>query len=273
MQLVINALLRFRNSILYLILLGISLLFLSNKSDFHQYKLEKYSLYLSGGIYNFFSDISDYFDLKKVNLRLSKENSTLKFLELKSQALPLYRDKIIEAGRFPFQLKSVKIIKNSFQNQRNYLILDQGSKNGIRPEMAVISSQGILGIVKSVSKHYSSIISILHLDLKINVRLKNKSAFGSLVWKGNDPKKFSLEDIILSSDIKVGDTLITGGMSSYFPLGIPVGQISKVETSSENGYFKISVELFKDPSQVNYAYVLENIDIEELKKLKLGISR
>ena len=81
MQLVINTLLRFRNSILYLILLGVSLLFLSNKSDFHQYKLEKYGLYLSGGIYNFFSDISDYFDLKKVNLRLSKENSTLKFLE------------------------------------------------------------------------------------------------------------------------------------------------------------------------------------------------
>lgn len=271
MQRIINVLVQFKNLILYLILLGISLLFINSKSDFHQYKFEKYGLYLSGGLHDFSNNISGYFDLKKENLRLHKENSTLKVLELKSQALPLYTNKTIVTGRFPFRVKNVRVIKNSFQNQRNYLIIDQGSEMGIRPEMAVISAQGILGIVKSVSKHYSNIISILHLDLKINVQLKNKSAFGSLVWTGKDPKKFSLNDVILSSDIKVGDTLITGGMSSYFPLGIPVGQISKVETSPKNGYFKISVELFKDPSQVHYAYVIKNEDIDELKVLKSGI--
>ena len=61
------------------------------------------------------------------------------------------------------------VIKNSYLNQRNYLIIDKGHEDGITSEMGVISDQGIIGVVKSVSKNYSSVISILNQDLKIIV--------------------------------------------------------------------------------------------------------
>ena len=71
-------------------------------------------------------------------------------------------------------------------NQRNNLIIDKGSVDGIKNEMGVISKNGIIGIVNSVSKNYSRVISILNQEIKINVRLKN-NALGSMYWKGLNP--------------------------------------------------------------------------------------
>ena len=124
--------------------------------------------------------------------------------------------------------------------------------------MGVITASGILGMVKSVSKKYASVISILHKDLKINVRFKNSSAFGSLVWKGKNPKEFSVEDIVLSSQIQKGDTIVTGGMSSYFPQGIPLGIITQIKSDTNSGFYVMNAELFENPSQVYSVYVIEN---------------
>jgi rod shape-determining protein MreC len=163
------------------------------------------------------------------------------------------------------------VIKNSYLNQRNILIIDKGHEDGITSEMGVISDQGIIGVVKSVSKNYSSVISILNQDLKINVRLKNSSAFGSLSWKGTNPNDFQIDDVVISSSVIKEDTIITGGMSSFFPLGIPLGKISNYEADIKSGYYKINASLFEDPSQVYYVYVVENFDIEEIKKIKKDI--
>ena len=75
MQRIVEALIRFRNPISYLILLGISIVFLNSRSNFHQNHLEKYSLYFSQSIYSFRHRIENYFNLKKINERLLKENS------------------------------------------------------------------------------------------------------------------------------------------------------------------------------------------------------
>ena len=137
-------------------------------------------------------------------------------------------------------------------------------KQGIQPEMAVISKNGVVGLVQDVSENYSNVISILHQDMKINVRLKNNRAFGSLAWKGKHPQDFQIEDIVTSAQIRVGDTLITGGMSSYFPVGIPLGKVVQLDSSQLDGYYTIDVKLFEDPSQVQYVYLLENQDREEI---------
>ena len=130
--------------------------------------------------------------------------------------------------------------------------------------MGVITSNGILGIVKSVSKKYASVISLLHQDLKINVRFKHSDAFGSLVWKGKSPTEFSVEDIVSSAQLQLGDTIVTGGMSSYFPYGIPLGTITQLENDINSGFYMMTAELFENPSEVYAAYVIENKFKEEI---------
>ena len=57
-------------------------------------------------------------------------------------------------------------------------------------------------------------------------------------------------------------------MSSYFPLGIPLGKISSFKSDDKSGYYKIDVSHFEDPSQVSYVYEIENNDIVDIKNLK-----
>ena len=268
MQRIINALIHYRNAIIYLILLIISLFYLNRNSNFHRSKLEKYGLYFSQSIYNLSYSISKYFNLKKINSDLFEENRKLKEFELKSKSVFLYPKNYFKERRYPFELKKGNVIKNSFLNQRNFIIVDKGKSNGIKPEMGVISDKGIIGIVKSVSENYSSIISILNQDLKINIRLKNSNAIGTLSWKGINPKEFQIEDIVRNTNIEIGDTVITGGMSSYFPFGIPIAKITDFEDNSKIGYYSIKTELFEDPSLIYHVYIIENKDLEEINTLQ-----
>ena len=271
MQRIINALIYYRNTFLYISLLGISLLFLNSKSKYHFNQLEKYGLYFSKNFYAIRYKVENYFVLKKINKTLLKENTILKKFKLRSNNIPLYSNSLKIEKRFPFEVKSANVIKNSFLNQQNYIIVDKGYDDGIKSEMAVISNLGIVGIVKSVSKHYSSVISILNQNLKINVRLKNNPAYGSLSWEGLNPKKFKVEDIVMNTKIFIGDTIITGGMSSYFPAGIVLGEVKNFDDNKQSGYYTINAELFEDPSQVYYVYIIENKDAKEINSLNKNL--
>ena len=79
-----------------------------------------------------------------------EENERLKIDELISSEIPLYPDALKKPKRFPFTVKKAHVLKNSFQNQRNYLTIDIGSIDGVEPEMGVISNSGIVGVVHSV---------------------------------------------------------------------------------------------------------------------------
>ena len=268
MQRIFSALIHYRNAIIYLILLTISLLYLNSNSNFHQSQIEKYGLYFSQRIYNLSYSIKKYFNLKKVNSDLFEENRKLKELELRSRSVSMYPKDYYPLKRYPFEIKKGNVIKNSFLNQRNFIIVDKGKADGIKPEMAVISDRGIIGIVKAVSENYSSIISILNQNLKINIRLKKSNAVGTLSWKGINPLEFQIEDVVRNTSIQIGDTIITGGMSSYFPFGIPIGKITDFEDNSKAGYYTINAKLFEDPSLIYHVYIIENEDLEEINRLQ-----
>ena len=273
MQRILNVFVKYRNSILYLFLLSFSLFFLKANSSFHQLKLEKISLLFSSNLYSFSNSINLYFRLEKENQRLQKENEVLKSIQIKSNAPFLYTEVYNHKKNFPFDVKNVNIIKNSFQSQRNYIIIDKGAASGIRREMGVISAKGIIGLVQAVTDNYASVISILNQDMKINVRFKNRTAFGSLIWKGKIPKIFKIEDVVSTSSIKKGDTIVTGGMSSYFPYGITLGVVTNLEKNIQNGYYKIDAELFENPSELYKAYVIENSDFNEINSLMQNLKQ
>ena len=266
MRQLINALLKYKNTLLYLVLLIISLIFLNQRSFYHQSIFSNAALIISSNLNLVGKNISNYLDLSESNEKLLAENIKLKELELIRFKEQSPKNSTIDT--FGFEVFGARIVKNSYNRARNYLIIDQGHQEGIEVEMGVISSDGVIGIINQVTADFSSVISILHRDLKINAGFKKNGAYGSLSWQGDHPKRMKLTDVSTLNPVVLGDTIVTGGMSDYFPQGIPIGKVFNFQKPEFEGYYDIEIELFSNLTQKEFVYILKNMKKGQLNKLK-----
>ena len=264
MQSIINSILKNRNLIIYVFLSVITFNFLYKKSNIHYTQFGKIGTFLSGETSSISSSLSFYLNLVSENQKLLDENLKLKNSLLNVEFVNLKKDDLMGSEE---SVLAGRVIVNSVNKNKNLIVIDKGRLNGVNEEMGVVSSDGVVGIVKSVTDNYSSIISLLNTDLKINAILKNTSTIGSVSWNGLNPQILKLNDIPLSSSIKVGDTIITGGMSFYFPKGIPIGKIIDYDNSSLEGYYEIDIQAFNDFTSITNLYIITNSDNPELKSL------
>ena len=264
MQSIINSIIKNRNLIIYLLLSFISFNYLYNNSSIHYSGIGKIGTFISGSTSIIYSNINSYFNLKEENSKLIEENLELKKIE--SQLIGISNKSNISESKIDKTI-SAKVILNSINKNKNIIVINKGEFDGITSDMGVISSKGVVGIIKNITDNCSSIVSLLNTDLRINAILKNSSTIGSISWDGLDPRIVQLNDIPLSSSIKVGDTIVTGGMSFYFPKGIPIGKIEDYNNTSLEGYYSIDVSIFNDFSSLSNLYILERTDNEEIKFL------
>jgi len=151
-----------------------------------------------------------------------------------------------------------RVINNSINKQNNYLTLNIGSSNGVKKGMGVIGPEGVVGIVKNVSTHFASVLSVLHRSAKISTRLKNTNYFGSMQWSGRNYKEGMLLDIPNHVDIAIGDTIETSGYSATFPEGILLGTIKNFEKPEGENFYDITISFINDFKHLTHVYVVKN---------------
>ena len=134
--------------------------------------------------------------------------------------------------------------------------------------MGVITTEGILGIVENTSSNFSTVQSVLNTKSNINAKIKNTDYFGSLVWDARDYRVVQLVDIPRLVPLVVGDTIVTGAMSSIFPENIPVGVIKKYDLNASKSFYNIDVELFNDMANVKNIYLIRNRNKREIEELE-----
>ena len=270
MQQIVNFLIRNKNNILFLLLLGFSLFLTIQSHSYQKSRVLSSANFVSGGIYSWSSDINTYFNLEEYNQRLLEENERLR------TKLAVYEDTLF-IQEYPdtamakhYEFRAAEVINNNYANRNNYLTLKRGSNAGIERDMGVVTSKGIVGIVENVSPKYSTVISILNSNSKINAQLKKSNHFGTLIWNGDDPNVVQLIDVPAIAPVSEGDTIITGGRSLIFPKGLPIGTIEDFATDISESYYTINIRLFNDMTNIGYVYVVGNTerdDIEELQDL------
>jgi len=259
----------FKNSyrMLFLLLMIISISLTIQSHSYHKSKIISSANFLSGGVYNKMNAVEEYFNLKIQNDELAKENARLKSIlfNLKDTTKIQY-DSI--NGIKKIDLITSKVIKNSYNTHENYLTLNKGSKEGIKQDMGVINSLGIVGIVETTSKNYATVLSILNTVRPINAKIKKSGHFGSLVWNGKNTGFVQLTDVPRLATVKKGDTIVTGGQSTIFPENINIGTIEKVYIDNETNFYTLDIRLFNDMTSLGYVYIIKNKDTEELLKLE-----
>ena len=287
MQQIIDFIIRKKDVAVYFILLLFSLSLIFNSNYFHRSKV----IILLNNISSFSSEnfdyINEYFELKDINLDLTKENL---FLKNQLEKVKQYSN-LDSLKNTNFTFRNAKVISNNLSSFKNHLIINKGVRHGLKNEMGVINSTGIVGIINRTSKNYSSVMSVLNIDTKINAKVKRTSHFGTLEWNGRRTSYLVLNDIPETANIKVGDSIITGGMSLIFPEGINIGVVSEIINQNKisdtvvrfkgnineanyldfefkENYLTVKVKLHTDMNNLNNVYVIESLNREEFQKIK-----
>jgi rod shape-determining protein MreC len=260
----------FKNSyrMLFLLLMIISLSLTIQSHSFHKSKVISSANFLSGGVYEKMNNVNEYFNLKIQNDELAKENARLKGLlfNLKDTTKLPTVDSIYGVKKFDIIIS--KVIKNSYSVHENYLTLNTGSKQGVKQDMGVINSLGIVGVIENTSTNYSTVLSILNTNRSLNAKIKKSGHYGSLSWNGKSTGFVQLTDVPRLASVRKGDTIVTGGLSEIFPENINIGTVEKVFTDNETNFYTLDIKLFNDMTSLGYVYIIKNKDTPEIKNLE-----
>ncbi len=245
---------------LFLILEVVSLLLLV-KSYSYQHSLAFNTVNdFTGSLYNLSSNITDYFTLKTQNRQLAEENERLKNLLPPAGAAAVDS---VTGNDTAFHYLSAKVISNSVNKKNNYIMVDKGLSDGVEKEMAVVSANGLAGVVIGVSQHYALIMSMLHKNANISARIKKNNQLVRVIW-GTDDYRFGIvEDIPSHLVLQQGDTVVTSGNSLIFPPGIVIGTVEKYFPDQQKSLTHATLRFSTDFNSLYWVYLVKNNNREE----------
>lgn len=206
------------------------------------------------------STVTGYFGLKAENEHLAAENAMLR-AQLASSYIS-YSDSIFRVNDTVYKQRysyvDAQVIKNSYNKAKNFIMINKGSSQGVKMDMAVISPQGIVGVVVGCTRNFSTIMPVLHSDSRNSVKLKRTNSTGSLIWEGGDYRYATVVDIPNTYQLRKNDTIVTSGLANDFPEGIPVGYIEEFESFQGSGFYKIRIRLATDFNKLSHVYIVDN---------------
>ena len=252
MRSLLDYLVKYSYVFLFILLEILSLVLLFGFNDRQKLAFVTSANSVSGSIYELFSNVDVYFNLRRENTLLVEENARLRSMlyeltdsQTVDSARNMSRDGVIAA----------RVIDNSVRKDDNYMTVNKGSNDGVGKGMGVYNSTGVIGVIMASGKSYSVVMPILNGNTSISSKIKGTDNFGFLEWSGGDPYTAQLKDVPYHSNVEVGDTVVTTGFSSVFPENITIGTVADVQRLS-NGYtLKILVSLAVDMSDLGWAYI------------------
>ena len=210
--------------------------------------------------------LRSHFQLEGLNEELQAENARLQERLREYERLEAEREGQAKTGTPPkatYRYIPATVVKMSRNRTRNYIILDKGSEDGIRPQSGIISARGVVGIVEAVDRHYSYGLTLMNPDISVGTRIGADGVVAPLSWDGFSTDGAVVRNIPPHYAIEPGDTVRTSGYSTIFPPGIPIGttgQTRLVDGSTR----QVDVTLFQDFASVRYVTVVDNLERAEI---------
>jgi rod shape-determining protein MreC len=137
----------------------------------------------------------------------------------------------------PTDLTAARVTARSLDRLGGSLTIGKGAKDGVLPNRAVITPEGLVGRVERSTTHEARVLTLLHRDCAVAVRVGRSRVDGVLQWEYGDRPLLSLLYVSSQEDVKRGDWVFTSGLGGIFPEGVRVGTVSRVGTA-ENGLMK-----------------------------------
>jgi rod shape-determining protein MreC len=267
---------RYFNFIVLLLLEGFSIYLLVHYNSYHNALASNFMNEITGKVNTQFNKVDYFFQLRKTNESLVQYNEQLRNslnenFERKDTATKIMMESLLNdtTGRQRKWLYlPTKVVSNSVSAQNNFIVLQRGTAQQLKKDAGVVDlNNGVVGIVTDVSENFAVVMSLLHKDSKISVKLKKGGEVGQVIWDGRDPNRLSLIDIRKSARVAKGDTVYSSGFTTTFPYGLMVGTIEDVVQDKSTNNFIIHLKSSANFYNLQHVYAIENLQREEVDKL------
>jgi rod shape-determining protein MreC len=222
--------------------------FLRDTTGFVQSLFYKPAGYVAG----LFQDIGNLHDLAEENERLkilaaqyTRDKAIYNFTKARNEYYQKELDfKDAQKTLYDYELHIAQVISLTTEPSNSSVVIDLGSKDGIKPNMSVISVEGMVGVISQVSNFTSTVKLMTMMDandpnsqppIAATVLDKEKDSFGMIESYDQQTGMLEMNKIPVDDPIKVGDTIISSGGGGVYPRGLTIGTVKSVKVG-EFGY-------------------------------------
>lgn len=208
--------------------------------------------FVTGSINNLFAKDSSKEQQSKVK-QLEAENERLKSENKK------YKKELDIEDISKFEPISSTVLSRNPDQWMNTLVINQGAKDGIKNNMAVMTSEGLVGRISKVNQ-FSSQVDLISTNtranrLSVNIQHDDKNVFGLIDHYDSKNEELIITDINNKDSVKKGDKVVTSGLADQLPSSIYIGEVSKVENDEYGLSKEVRVKTAANLSDLNHVYV------------------
>jgi len=254
-----------------------SLLLLAMNDNSQVRQIRAISTVLFGGVQEQLSFIPTYFGLKTenellhhINIELADEAQRLREAKLENLHL---RQLLGLKVQLPYKLIAAHVINKNLTLLRNTITVNVGSNDSVLQYMPVVGDGGLIGIVTTVTKHYSIINILLNTEFRVSGKVQRSRVDGIVMWDG---KSLGLKNVPKMRDINMGDVVVTSEYSNTFPSDIRIGLISEIHEQPSSLFKSITIEPGVDFVKLETVFVMaysqdkERVELEQRTGSRVG---
>ena len=210
-------------------------------------------------VYDYFKDMSLAYEENKF---LKKENRKLRLIGEQARALEIENrllSRILNFTKPPVdKLTAARIVAEEGDAFSHSLIAYIGKNNIVEKGQIVLNEDGVVGRIDKIGNSYAKILLLTDINSRIPVVLEKNRTRGMVA--GDNTLNPKLVFLPLSSEVNIGDRLVTSGVAGVFPPGLPVGFVSKIDKR------EIRIQPYADLNSLEYVKIVSFENVDELNR-------
>lgn len=159
------------------------------------------------------------------------------------------------ADTLAMQHVTARVVAKDITRQQNFITIDKGARDGLAVDMAVLTPEGIIGRVHTVSERYAQVMTYLHTSYRIPARVQAIGSDGIISWSGQRRDRLALDYIPITETVTPGMKVVTNGYSQVFPAGFVIGEVDTVRVQPGQNDLDIELIPASPIAWVQYVFV------------------